>query len=226
MAIAVKRTGALGVRSVKILGYGIAGMGKTRAISTLPTPIALSAEGGLLSIKDADVPYLEIGSMDDLYEAYAWLTKSDEAKHYESVALDSISEIAEVVLGVEKKVLVNGKVRDPRQAYGAMQDRMADLIRAFRDLDGKHVYFSAKLEKSADELGAVSYAPSMPGQKFAQTLPYFFDEVFAFRKEAGHFAIMTSSDGLWTAKDRSGRLDQWEPPDLGAVIRKIANAAT
>jgi hypothetical protein len=31
-------------------------------------------------------------------EAYRWVTESDEAKHFESIALDSISEIAEVVL--------------------------------------------------------------------------------------------------------------------------------
>ena len=225
MAISVKRTGQLGATAVKFLGYGPAGHGKTRAIATLPTPITLSAEGGLLSIKEFDLPYIEISTLEDLYDAYRWVSSSDEAKGFESVALDSISEIAEVLLSAEKKVQVGGKARDPRQAYGAMQDRMGDLIRAFRDLPGKHVYFSAKLEKSADELGAIAYAPSMPGQKFAQQLPYFFDEVFAFRKEQGHFALMTSTDGLWSAKDRSGKLDLWEAPDLGAVIRKIAGQA-
>jgi hypothetical protein len=218
MAISLKRTSGLAANGVKLLVYGQAGAGKTSLIKTLPNPVVLSAEGGLLSIQDADLPYLEITSMDDLREAYSWVLESE----YKSVALDSISEIAEVLLSAEKKVMVGGKARDPRQAYGAMQDRMGDLIRAFRDLPGKHVYFSAKLEKSADELGSVAYAPSMPGQKFAQQLPYFFDEVFAFRKEAGHFALMTSTDGLWSAKDRSGKLDQWEAPDLGAVIRKIA----
>jgi hypothetical protein len=32
---------------------------------------------------------------------------------------------------------------------------------------------------------------------------------------------MCASDGLWSAKDRSGSLDSWEPADLGAVIAKI-----
>ena len=34
-------------------------------------------------------------------------------------------------------------------------------------------------------------------------------------------ALMCDSDGLWLAKDRSGKLDAWETPDLGAVIAKI-----
>jgi hypothetical protein len=88
------------------------------------------------------------------------------------------------------------------------------------------VVVTAKLDKSADELGRVFYAPSMPGQKAGQALPYFFDEVLALRVERDaegneHRAIMTSSDGAWLAKDRSGALDQWEAPDLGAIIRKI-----
>jgi len=37
-------------------------------------------------------------------------------------------------------------------------------------------------------------------------------------------ALLTSSDGLWQAKDRSGRLDAWEPADLGEIIGKIGGA--
>lgn len=226
MAINVKSTGSLSANGVKLLVYGQAGAGKTSLIKTLPSPIVLSAEGGLLSIQDADLPYIEINDMDTLHEAYQWLTQSDEAKGFQSVALDSISEIAEVVLNAEKKRTVNGKPVDPRQAYGSMQEQMADIIRAFRDLPGRHVYMSAKLEKTQDEMGRVLYAPSMPGNKTGQALPYFFDEVLALRVEkdeanATQRALMTDSDGLWLAKDRSGKLDAWEAPDLGAIIKKI-----
>ena len=221
MAINVKTTGSLAANGVKVLVYGQAGAGKTSLVKTLPNPIVLSAEGGLLSIKDADLPYIEISDMDTLKEAYAWLTSADEAKAYKSVALDSISEIAEVVLNAEKKA-----TKDPRQAYGAMQEQMADIIRAFRDLPGRHVYMSAKLEKTQDEMGRVLYAPSMPGNKTGQALPYFFDEVLALRVEKDgegvtHRALMCDSDGLWLAKDRSGKLEAWEAPDLGAIIAKM-----
>jgi len=225
MAINVKTTGSLSANGVKVLVYGQAGAGKTSLIKTLPSPIVLSAEGGLLSIQDADLPFIEITSMTELQEAYTWLTSSDEAKAYKSVALDSISEIAEVCLNTEKKV-----TKDPRQAYGAMQEQMADIIRAFRDLPGRHVYMSAKLEKTQDEMGRVLYSPSMPGNKTGQALPYFFDEVLALRVEKDgdgntQRALMCDSDGLWLAKDRSGKLDAWEAPDLSAVIAKIGGKA-
>lgn len=223
MAISLRSTKDVHTNGVKLLVYGQAGAGKTSLIPTLPNPIVLSAEGGLLSIRDANVPYIEVSSMTDIQEAYQWLTKSDEAKQFESVALDSISEIGEVVLNYERK-----QTKDPRQAYGAMAEQVADLIRAFRDLSGKNVYFSAKLDKSQDEMGRIMYAPSMPGNKTGQSLPFFFDEVLALRIEKdadGNIqrALMCESDGLWVAKDRSGKLSAWESPDLGQIIKKIGS---
>jgi phage nucleotide-binding protein len=221
MAINIRRTSGLTANGVKLLVYGQAGAGKTSLIKTLPNPIVLSAEGGLLSIQDSDLPYVEINDMETLREAWKWLTESADAKGFQSVALDSISEIAEVVLNAEKKA-----TKDPRQAYGAMQEQMSDIIRAFRDIPGRHVYMSAKLEKTQDEMGRVLYAPSMPGNKTGQSLPYFFDEVLALRVEkdgegSTQRALMCDSDGLWLAKDRSGKLETWEAPDLGAIINKI-----
>jgi hypothetical protein len=224
MAIQLKRTKEATAQAVKLLVYGQAGAGKTSLIPTLPTPVILSAEGGLLSIADTNLPFIEITSMDELREAYKWLASSAESREFESVALDSISEIAEVVLNTEKKIN-----KDPRAAYGAMQEQMADIIRGFRDLPGKHVYMSAKLEKTQDEMGRVLYAPSMPGNKTGQSLPYFFDEVLALRVEKDaegntRRALMTDGDGLWLAKDRSGKLEVWEDADLGDIIRKIGGA--
>jgi phage nucleotide-binding protein len=225
MAIQLKRTKEATAQAVKLLVYGQAGAGKTSLIPTLPKPVILSAEGGLLSIADTNLPFIEITSMAELQEAYKWLTNSAEAGEFQSVALDSISEIAEVVLNAEKKIN-----KDPRAAYGAMQEQMADVIRAFRDLPGKHVYMSAKLEKTQDEMGRVLYAPSMPGNKTGQSLPYFFDEVLALRVEKDaegntRRALMTDGDGLWLAKDRSGKLEVWEDADLGEIIKKIGGAA-
>ena len=220
MAINLRSTAGLAADGVKLLVYGQAGAGKTSLIPTLPHPVILSAEAGLLSIAGADVPFIEISTMADLWEAYDWLTQGG-GQEYKSVALDSISEIAEVCLNTEKKTS-----KDPRQAYGEMQTQMADIIRAFRDLPGRHVLMTAKCEKSTDEAGRILYAPSMPGNKTGQSLPYFFDEVLALRVEKdaeglSQRALMCDSDGIWQAKDRSGKLDGWEAPDLGAIISKI-----
>jgi hypothetical protein len=157
-----------------------------------------------------------------LKEAYTWLNEHKDAKQFKSVALDSITEIAEVCLANEKKIN-----KDPRAAYGEMQTTMSEVIRLFRDLKGKNVYMTAQLSKTTDEMGRVLYGPSMPGQKAGQALPYAFDIVAAMRVEkddegVSQRALMMESDGLWQAKHRMGdKLEAWESPDLGAIIKKV-----
>lgn len=220
MSIQLKSTKDVHMNGAKVLVYGASGSGKTTLIRTLPNPVILSAESGLSSLSDSDIPFIEIGTIEDLYEAYQWVT-SDEAVGFDSVAIDSISEIAEVVLSAEKKI-----AKDPRQAYGATQEKLTDLIRAFRDIPGKNVYMTAKLEKATDEQGRLLYYPSMPGNKLGQALPYFFDHVFAMRAEKDEEGktqrfLQTENDGLWIAKVRGQNLEAYELPDLSAIIGKL-----
>ena len=220
MAVNLKSTSACAPAGVKTLVYGAAGTGKTTLIGGMPTPLILSAESGLLSLQGSDLAYIEVNSVGDLREAYKWLVGSQEAKHFESVALDSISEIAELTLAAS---LATNK--DGRAAYGALNTTISEVVRVFRELP-LHVLLIAKLDKGQDELGRITYSPGMPGQKLAQSLPYFFDEVLALRIEKNAEGVLRREllcqpDSLWLAKDRSGRLDRLEPPDLGALIKKI-----
>lgn len=225
MAILIKTTKDISTHGVKMLVYGQAGVGKTMLIKTLPAPIILSAEAGLLSLQNENMPFIQIATLAQLSEAFTWLQQSTEARKYKSVAIDSLSEIAEFVLASEKQ---NSK--DPRKAYGAMQDKMTNIIKGFRDLKDFHVYFTAKVERTQDETGMLLYGPSLPGQKMSQLIPYFFDEVLALRlvtdKENNiQRLLMTTSDGMWTAKDRSGKLSAWEPANLETLIRKIGGTS-
>ena len=85
MAINLKKTGSIHTNGVKVLVYGHAGAGKTSLCATLPNPIVISAEAGLLSLQHADIPYIEVKSMDDLKEVYQWVTESDEGRKFDSV---------------------------------------------------------------------------------------------------------------------------------------------
>lgn len=227
-------------QGVKSLVYGGPGMGKTVLMATLPNPVLISAESGLLSLRKENLerlfgvghpsicynmPVIQITTVQDLTDAYNWCSQSNEAKAFASVGLDSISEIAEVVLNNAKR-----QVKDPRQAYGELIEKMETLIRVFRDLPAKHVCVAAKMEPSKDELtGVVKYGPSMPGSKLGSKLPYFFDEVFRLgvnktpQGEAYRF-LQTQPDLQFEAKDRSGALAPVETPHLGAVFAKILGA--
>lgn len=222
---------------IKILVYGPSGIGKTVLSATLPTPLLLSAESGSLSLKQKNLerlygvgnpsitynmPMILITNVQDLTDAYRWCTESNEAKGFQSIALDSLSEIAETVLNNAKR-----QVKDPRQAYGELIEKMETTIRAFRDLPNKHVYMSAKMEPNKDELtGITRYGPSMPGKQLSVKLPYFFDEVFRLgvNKDAQGVPfrfLQTQPDLQYEAKDRSGSLDAMEYPHLSNVFSKI-----
>ena len=223
---------------VKTLIYGPAGMGKTVLCATAPNPVVLSAESGLLSLRKKNleklfgvntpgicynVPVITITTVNDLTEAYNWLTQSQEANNFQTVCLDSLSEIGEVVLNNAKR-----QVKDPRQAYGELIEKMETTIRLYRDLPGKHVYMAAKMEPSKDEMtGVIKYGPSMPGSKLGTKLPYFFDEVFRLgvNKDPGtqqtYRFLQTQPDLQYEAKDRSGSLEPLEAPFLTNIFNKI-----
>jgi phage nucleotide-binding protein len=227
MAISLKSTKDAALDGIKILVHGPAGAGKTSLCGTTGAPtIIISAESGLLSLRGLDIPVIEVKSLDQMYEAYDFVANTDEGRAFQWVCLDSISEIAEVVLNHEKKA-----AKDPRQAYGALAEKMTDLIRAFRDLPGRNVFFACKQERAKDEItGAMLYFPAMPGNMLKQGVSYFFDEVMALRVEKDADGnptrwLQTNRDFNYEAKDRSGCLDMFESPDLAAIAAKISSSA-
>lgn len=207
---------------IKALVYGKAGMGKTTLCRTAPRPFIISVESGLLSLANSNIPAAEIQNFQDLKNMYAWATQSADVANYDTICLDSLTEIAEVCLNADKKIF-----KDPRQAYGALIEKMTDIVRAFRDIKGKHIYFSAKQEFVKDEVtGVTSYVPAMPGNKFGQALPYFFDEVFCLRIGTDGNGkpfryLQTQPDFQYDCKDRSGALDPMEMPDLNYCFSKM-----
>ena len=220
MAIKLKSTADVQANGVKALVYGMAGVGKTYMIKSLPNPLVISAESGLLALTGTDIPYIEVKTFIELQEAYQFIV-SEHGAQFESIAIDSISEIGEIVLAHEKSVN-----KDGRGAYGEMAVKIMEIMRSFRDIQGKNVMFIAKAEKSQDETGRMLYQPSMPGAKISQQLPYLVDLVMALRTEKDtegtiQRALMCQTDGTWQAKDRSGKLAAWEAPDLSALIAKI-----
>lgn len=231
---------ASAAQGVKMLAYGGAGAGKTVLCATLPKPVIISAEAGLLSLQRKnlermygvgnphvcyDIPVAPVTTLAQLYEVYNWLVAQGR-QHFLSVAVDSISEIAEVILANLKLTK-----SDPRQAYGEVIEQVLKFARAVRDLPGMNVYISAKMEYAKDEgTGSMKYLPMLPGKQLGQQLPYFFDEVFYLgvtpKNPQGQSwrYLQTQPDHNYIAKDRSGVLDEMEQPDLTNIINKILGA--
>lgn len=213
---------------VKMLVYGRSGVGKTMLCATAPSPIILSAEKGLLSLSKANqlrvfgvainIPVILIENIDDLMEAYEQLTSFEN--DFETICIDSITDIAEQILSHAKATM-----KDPRQAYGEMQERIMITLKSFRDIPDKHVLFIAQQEEAKSNENTL-FRPALPGAKLSPKVPYITDEVFHLDvgktpEGVEYHYLQTKPDLQFDAKDRSGALDLIEEPNLTNIINKI-----
>lgn len=226
MPVRIQMTSDVQVQGIKVVVYGDSGVGKTVLCATAPNPLIISAEKGLLSLAGYDIPYIEIRSINDVGEAYNFITKSADAKKYQTICVDSISELTETCLVDIKKQLISesdsGKI-DARQAYGKVAESVGAMIRRFRDLTDHDVIFTSKMKRVEDSEGnPVRYEPYLPGRVLPFNLPYLVDEVFCMKiNRGGDRVLQTAADRKFIAKDRSGKLAPEEQPDLVKIFNKI-----
>ena len=222
MAIKIKSTKDVHTNGIKLVLYGASGSGKTVMAAAAPNPIIISAEKGLLSLADQDIPYMEVKTIKSLDEAYKYCKDCD----HDTIVIDSLSEVTQACLDEFTKTMLResstGKI-DKRQAYGKIAEKIGNMIRNFRDLDGKNVIFIAKERKvEDDDTGTITYEAYLPGKVLPFDLPYLVDEVFCLQiTRKGERYIQTQGDFKRICKDRSGTLDNPERPDFQLIFDKI-----
>lgn len=225
MAIKIQNTSEIEFDAVKCVVYGGAGIGKTRLCATAPKPLIISAEEGLLSLSDVNVDFIEINTLKDLDDAYNYVKKLPAGK-YETIGLDSLSEIAETLL---QEILPDFK--DPRQAYAKLAQSMIPMLKKFRDLKGYNTIFTVKEDDILDEDGTfIKTDLLMPGKQLNKHIPYLVDELFHMQVDRkGTPYLQTKPSRKSFAKDRSGALDPKgefakdsdNVPNLTDIFKKI-----
>ena len=125
---------------------------------------------------------------------------------------------------------------DTRGAYGLLAREVIGLLKHLQHAPGKSVIFVGILEKVTDELNRTTWQPQLEGGKVARELPGIVDQVCTLslftpegdgwrhdpdRGEVRRLVCRAGNPFALPAKDRSGRLDVTEPPDLGALLAKI-----
>ena len=125
---------------------------------------------------------------------------------------------------------------DVRGAYGLLGREVIQALKHLQHARGKTVIFVGVLEKSTDEFNATTWQPQMEGSKAGRELPGIVDQVVSMQlfsgdgesgwtldETASERRLVCKSGNPWglPAKDRSGRLQMTEAPDLGALIAKI-----
>jgi energy-coupling factor transporter ATP-binding protein EcfA2 len=119
--------------------------------------------------------------------------------------------------------------KDLRAVYGLHARSMLGWLNQFQHARARSVIFVAVLEKSVDDLNVATWQPQMEGAKTGRELPAIVDEIITMtwvdfgdhHKSVRAFVCTNPNSWGYPAKDRSGRLEQFEPPNLGVLIEKL-----
>jgi len=236
----VKSTKDLELFRVKAIIYGMSGVGKTFSASTLDPKktLILSAESGLISLRGRDIDVWEIEKWADMMEAYKQLILPENIEKYDTVFIDSLTEIDELakeqIVKQDRPNLKGkdiGKIYDDmmtQQDYGLLATRMTRFIRAYRDLDYNIIVTALELDRKNDITGEVKLVPSISG-KLSLNLSGYFDEVFHMitkrepDNKVGRYFITANIENT-VAKDSAGALDLMEIPDWNVIYKKIKSS--
>ena len=214
----IKSTKSLESNFLNMLIYGRAGVGKTVSLGTAPKPLILSAEAGMLSLLSMDIPYVTIRSIADLRDVYTWLLTSPEADQYQTVCIDSISEVCDIAF-VECKKRVGSSIPT---LYSELRTTVLPLLSAFRNLP-KHIVATAR-ETTKQTKNEVIVGPAMVGNKLTDDLPYLYDVVLHYTiDESNNRVCYTNSSCGSIAKDRTGLLPD-EIRGMDNLVNGIINS--
>ena len=153
---------------------------------------------------------------------------------YETIFIDSITVASRSCFAWSKTQPAafsekTGKP-DTRGAYGLLKQEMVAWLTQLQHVD-KNVWMVGILDKSTDDFNRTIWSPQIEGSGTINALPGIFDQLVSLVEiadtEGGKyraFVCHTLNQWGYPAKDRSRCLDTLEPPDLGALMAKIANS--
>jgi hypothetical protein len=119
--------------------------------------------------------------------------------------------------------------KDLRGTYGLVARELIAWLQQLQHMRSRNVIFVAVLEKVVDDFNVATWRLQIEGRRTAAILPAIVDEVLVLEfvdfgdGKPVRVLICTEPNHLGLAvKDRSGCLDQFEPPDLAQLLAKLA----
>lgn len=209
---------------IKALIYGPAGSAKTPLLNTAPRPLLLATEPGLLSMRGSKIPTYEAYTPARINEFFKWFFNSNETKNFDTLGIDSASQVADIYLIDAQKNNKHGL-----KAYGEMADNTMEHLRTLYYTRYKHTYVICK-EEIKDLDGQTMRRPYFPGQVLPIQVPHLYDFILRLAKtnvtgqngEVLAFQCNASYNVL--SRNRTGNLNQYEEPNFSKLVDKAMNA--
>ena len=201
----------------KVCCYGPPGHGKTPLVNSAPRPILLATEPGLLSMRGSTVPTFQAFDTKKIDEFFDWFMKSNDSKQFDTLAIDSGSELAGISLAESLNRNKHGM-----KAYGDMAEYVETHLRKLYFMPNKHIFIIAKQEIITE---SNFKRPYFPGKYLPVQIPHLFDfilnlDIHPVPGMGQVKALQCAETFDRMARARTGNLNMYEPPDLGALFRK------
>jgi energy-coupling factor transporter ATP-binding protein EcfA2 len=160
--------------------------------------------------------------------------KNSELAHlasYQTLFVDSLTAAGRLCFTwaeQQAEAITDRGRKDLRAVYGLLARSTIGWLNELQHARGRNVIFVAVLEKNVDDFNIATWQPQIEGGKTGRELPAIVDEIitmtwvdFGDRKPVRAFVCTNPNVWNYPAKDRSGRLEQFEPPNIGALIEKL-----
>ncbi len=219
----IKNTSEAHIDGIKILIYGESGVGKTTQLGTLEgKTLVLSAESGLLVLKDKKIDVIDILDIATLGKVYLGIR--DGKLKYNNVCIDSLTEIGEMIVSELEDDEYFGNPSNTFPKWQEYSKKIIKMVKMFRDLKGVNIIFSA-LRESVEANGSVVYMPQIPAKKAQSKLTSTMDEVYYINiNNDGQRVLHTNSTSTYVAKTRanveSGQVIS-DTVNIGSILKSI-----
>jgi hypothetical protein len=199
----------------KAIIYGPPGSAKTPTINTCNRPVLLAVEPGLLSMRSSTVPTWIAPNKARIDEFMKWFELSTEAKQFDTLAIDSVSQMCNI--GLDESKSKHGLAQ-----YGDMADYVYPYLKRLYYMQEKHMFLIAKEELTSDG----KRRPSFPGKFMPTEVPHLYDCILRLAKvpipNVGEtLAFQCNGTIDIVARNRTGTLADFEPPNFSEIVRKV-----
>lgn len=219
MALNITKARDIKSHGVKILIYAPSGTGKTTLAGTLGDKVlVLNAENGVAVLRESNCDIIDVKTREEAFTIGGALSEGGELfGKYDTIVLDSISEIAE---SIAAQLSLDPYYGDPANAFkywGEVKTRTIGFLKAFRDLPNMNVVFIA-LESEIEINSLQVKYPMAVGKGSMKAMPSIFDEVLKLESDHdGKRTFRTSTTSDFVAKSRYGVEDGTDIMDLSEL---------
>ena len=201
---------------IRALIYGTPGVGKSTLALSMPNPVLIDADGGVMRIRsDHRAPTLRVSKYQDVLD----LLDSNELKGFQTIVIDTVGKLldmmSEHIMSIDPKMKTrNGTLQ--LQGYGARKAMFLSMLTKIKML-GMHAVFVAhdieEKSKSHDNQDVLFHRPDIGGSS-RQDLMKDIDIVGFMVMTGKDRTIYFSPQESYYAKNSAGIEDVLKVPNL------------